>query len=179
MSWILMPSAWETVESFWLPRFLHGLGTYMWSGCPRRAKANYSFLPVGSALSSQWWIYSPIYLTSNFISPCWIHYRRSIAWEILHRRKSWETCFEGPRMHFNHVIKPSNKSVINRQCLLNIMARGAGVLGANCKPGCDITIPFLYKTDDLDIKKVGFIMVQVKNSKSLKPIRSEIMTKMD
>ena len=82
-------------------------------------------------------------------------------------------------MHFNHVIKPSNKTVINCQYLLNIMARGAGVLGANCKPGCDITIPFLYKTDDLDIKKVGFIMVQVENSKSLKSIRSEIMTKMD
>jgi len=86
--------------------------------------------------------------------------------------------FRRTRMHYNHFIKPNNSDVINRQYLLNILARGAGALGANGQPGYDMIFPFLYETDDLDIKKVGFIMVQVKNVKSLSP-RSEIMNKLD
>jgi len=88
--------------------------------------------------------------------------------------------FRRTRMHFNHLIKPSSKSIINRQYLLNIMARGAGALGTNCQPGYYMIVPFLYEADDLDIKRVGFIMVQVKKtSKSLKTPGSEIITKMD
>jgi len=83
--------------------------------------------------------------------------------------------FRRTRMHFNHVIKPAD--AFNRHGLLSIMARGAGVLGANCQPGYDMIFPFLYETDDLDVKKVGFIIVRVKDSISLKP--TGIMKKMD
>ena len=43
------------------------------------------------------------------------------------------------------------------------MARGAATLGANCQPGFDAVYPFVYDTLDLDVKRVGFIIVQIKN----------------
>src|SRR6266404_1051771 len=86
--------------------------------------------------------------------------------------------FKNTRMHFNHVIKPTHTDVISRQYLLNIMARGAAALGANCQPGYDMVFPYLYDTIHLDIKKVGFIIVQVKNAKSVRR-REHLFTNMD
>ncbi len=43
------------------------------------------------------------------------------------------------------------------------MARGAAALGANCQPGFDAVYPYVYGGTDLDPKKIGFIIVQVKN----------------
>ena len=47
------------------------------------------------------------------------------------------------------------------------MARGAATLGANCQPGFDAVYPFLYDTLDLDVKRVGFVIVQIKNDPTL------------
>ncbi len=76
------------------------------------------------------------------------------------------------------MIKPSSKNVISRQYLLNIMARGAAALGANCQPGYDMIFPFLSGTSSLDVNKVGFIIVQVKNAKSVDK-KTKIFSKMD
>ncbi|KAH9082164.1 hypothetical protein EDB83DRAFT_2547862 [Lactarius deliciosus] len=53
--------------------------------------------------------------------------------------------------------------VLTRSCLLAMMARGAAAFGANGQFGFDMVYPFLYGTSDLDVKKVGFIIIQVKN----------------
>jgi len=81
-------------------------------------------------------------------------------------------------MHFNHFIKPSRTIVISRRYLLNIMARGAAALGANCQPGYDMIFPFLYDTIDLDIKSVGYIIVQVKNADKVRD-QLDIFKRMD
>ena len=44
-----------------------------------------------------------------------------------------------------------------------MMARGAAAFGANGQHSFDMAYPFLYDTDDLDVKKVGFVLVQVRN----------------
>ncbi|KAI9430204.1 hypothetical protein H4582DRAFT_1820313, partial [Lactarius indigo] len=66
-------------------------------------------------------------------------------------------------MHFNHVVKPQVQKLLARRFLLYFMTRGAAALGANCQPGFDAVYPYLYDSFDLDVKKVGFIIVQVKN----------------
>jgi hypothetical protein len=71
--------------------------------------------------------------------------------------------FRRTKMHFNHMIKPFEQAVLTRQSQLAIMARGAAAFGANGQHGFDMVYPFLYDTNDLDIKKVGFVLVQVKN----------------
>ncbi len=87
--------------------------------------------------------------------------------------------FRRTKMHFNHVIKPSQQNVISRQYLLHIMARGAAALGANCQPGYDMVYPFLFETNSLDIKNVGFVIVQVKNHARSIARNSKFFRKMD
>jgi hypothetical protein len=69
-------------------------------------------------------------------------------------------------MHFNHVLKPQTHKLLGRRFLLYFMARGAAALGANCQPGFVAVYPYLYGGLDLDVKKVGFIIVQVKNDRT-------------
>jgi hypothetical protein len=83
--------------------------------------------------------------------------------------QSFGTVFKNAMMHFNHVIKVQEQSTLARPYLLRFMARGAAALGANFQPGFDAqpcisaVYPYLYGGTDLDINKVGFIIVQVKN----------------
>lgn len=81
-----------------------------------------------------------------------------------HAWQSFDTAFQNARMHFNHVIKPQEQKILQRPYLLYLMARGAAVLGANCQPGFDAVYQYLYNSTDLDVKKVGFVIVQVKNA---------------
>jgi hypothetical protein len=85
--------------------------------------------------------------------------------------KSW--------MHFNHFIKPQEQKLLNRTSLLAYMARGAAALGANGQPGFDTIYPYLYDDTYLDIKNIGFIIVQVKKNDVTKASRAEIFKKMD
>ncbi|KAH8998947.1 hypothetical protein EDB86DRAFT_3075991 [Lactarius hatsudake] len=71
--------------------------------------------------------------------------------------------FGRTKMHFNHMIKPLEQEVLTRSCLLAMMARGAAAFGANGQFGFDMVYPFLYGASDLDVKKVGFIIIQDKN----------------
>jgi hypothetical protein len=59
------------------------------------------------------------------------------------------------------------------------MARGAAALGANCQPGIDAVYPYLYGSTDLDVKNVGFIVVQVKKNDVTEPSQAENFQKMD
>lgn len=44
-----------------------------------------------------------------------------------------------------------------------VMVRGAAALGSHRQPGFNAVYPYLYDTTDLDINKVGSIIIQVKN----------------
>ncbi len=69
-------------------------------------------------------------------------------------------------MHFNHFIKPQEQKLLAVDYLLAFISCGMAALGANCQPGVDAVYLFLYGGTNLDTKKVGFIMVQVKKNDS-------------
>ncbi|KAI0296791.1 hypothetical protein B0F90DRAFT_1011079 [Multifurca ochricompacta] len=71
--------------------------------------------------------------------------------------------FGEANMHFNHFIKPYEQEVLTRRCLVRFMARGAAGFSANEEAGFNAVYPYLYGGIDLDMKKIGFIMVQFKN----------------
>ncbi|KAI0302852.1 hypothetical protein B0F90DRAFT_1816405 [Multifurca ochricompacta] len=81
----------------------------------------------------------------------------------------FKDAFKRARMHFNHFIKPYEHEVLARKYLIRFMARGAAALGTNCQPGFDAVYPFLYGDIHLDVQKLGFILVQVKNNASIGP----------
>jgi hypothetical protein len=99
--------------------------------------------------------------------------------------QSFGTVFKNAMMHFNHLIKPQEQGTLARSYLLRFMARGAAALGAksvvNCQPGISAVYPYLYGGTDLDIDKVGFILVQVKNNSTKYADESldEVFSKMD
>ncbi|KAH9016325.1 hypothetical protein EDB84DRAFT_1276909 [Lactarius hengduanensis] len=98
----------------------------------------------------------------------------------LSRRPSHRSVFDGAMMHFNHFIKPQEQKLLARPYLLAFMSRGAAALGANCQPGVDAVYPYLYGGTDLDVKKIGFILVQVKkNDSSSVEAQAKIFRKMD
>ncbi|KAI9452701.1 hypothetical protein BJY52DRAFT_1225998 [Lactarius psammicola] len=88
--------------------------------------------------------------------------------------------FKKATMHFNHVLKPQAQRLLARRFLLYFMARGAAALGANCQPVFDAVYPYLYDSLDLEVKNVGFIIVQVKNdSNASRSDDASIFRKMD
>jgi hypothetical protein len=95
--------------------------------------------------------------------------------------QSFGTVFKNAMMHFNHLIKPQEQKTLARPYLLHFMARGAAALSANCQPGFDAVYPYLYGGIDLDINKVGFIIVQVKNDSAAYGAGSldDLFSKMD
>ena len=94
--------------------------------------------------------------------------------------KPFNEVFKNTNMHFNHMIRPHDQKALRRSNLLLFMARGAAALGANGQPGFDAVYPFLYGTTNLDIRKVGFVIVQTKNDprQGLKQV-PDILEKMD
>ncbi|KAH9052743.1 hypothetical protein EDB87DRAFT_1529590, partial [Lactarius vividus] len=88
--------------------------------------------------------------------------------------------FDNAMMHFNHFIKPQEQKLLARPYLLVFMSRGAVTLGANCQPGVDTVYPYLYGGTDLNVKKISFILVQVKkNNTSSDKAQAKIFWKMD
>ncbi len=87
--------------------------------------------------------------------------------------------FDGAYMHFNHFIKPQEQKLISRGYLLLYLARGAAALGANCQPGFDAVYPFLHGGRDLVRRRVGFIIVQVKNDLNFRRATSGVFPNMD
>jgi len=78
----------------------------------------------------------------------------------------FEQVFDAVMMHFNHFIMLQEQKLLAMDYLLTFISHGVATLGANCQPGIDAVYPFLYGGTDLDTKKVGFIMVQVKKNDS-------------
>ncbi|KAI0301698.1 hypothetical protein B0F90DRAFT_1667815 [Multifurca ochricompacta] len=92
----------------------------------------------------------------------------------------FEKVFDGATMHFNHFVKPYEHDVLARKYLIRFMARGAAALGSNCQPGFDAVYPYLYGGIDLDMQKLGFIIVQVKNDPDIsRSDFNELFKKMD
>ncbi|KAH9015314.1 hypothetical protein EDB84DRAFT_1567751 [Lactarius hengduanensis] len=88
--------------------------------------------------------------------------------------------FDGAMMHFNHFIKPQEQKLLARPYLLAFMSCGAAASGANCQPGVDAVYPYLYGSTDLDVQKIGFILVQVKkNDSGSDEAQAKIFWKMD
>jgi hypothetical protein len=85
-------------------------------------------------------------------------------------------------MHFNHSVKPQEQGVLTLSYLL-FMARRAAALGANGQPGFDAVYPFLYNTTDLttdlNIRKVSFIIIQVRNRSSKSESLDKMFSKID
>ncbi|KAH9009201.1 hypothetical protein EDB83DRAFT_2234923 [Lactarius deliciosus] len=82
-------------------------------------------------------------------------------------------------MHFNHFIKPHQRKVLTRPYLLAFIARGAAAFGATGQLGFDAVYPFLYGGTDLDVDKVGFIIIQVKKNDTSEAAQDQIFKKMD
>jgi hypothetical protein len=91
----------------------------------------------------------------------------------------FKTVFKKAMMHFNHLIKPQEQGVLALPYLLHFIARGAAALGANGQPGFDAVYPFMYNTTDLDINKLGFIIVQVRNRSAKTKSLDDTFKKMD
>ena len=83
------------------------------------------------------------------------------------------TVFQNTRMHFNHIIKLQKQKILQHPYLLYFMVHGVAAMGTNCQPGFDAIYPYLYNSTDLDVKKVRFIIVQVKND-STDPNRGQV-----
>jgi hypothetical protein len=94
-------------------------------------------------------------------------------------RRTFENVFHDTSMHFNHFIKPQEQKIMARHYLPWFMARGAAALGANCQPGIDAVYPYLRGSLELDVKNLGFILVQVKKDDVSTESRAEIFKKMD
>ncbi|KAH9977335.1 hypothetical protein BGW80DRAFT_1288680 [Lactifluus volemus] len=82
-------------------------------------------------------------------------------------------------MHFNHFIKAQEQKVTSHQYLLGFIARGAAVLGANGQPGFDAVLPYLFETTNLDISKLGFIIIRVENDGNNSEPDADMFLKMD
>ncbi|KAI0290187.1 hypothetical protein B0F90DRAFT_1820517 [Multifurca ochricompacta] len=87
--------------------------------------------------------------------------------------------FGEANMHFNHFIKPYEQEVLTRRCLVRFMARGAAGFSANEEAGFNAVYPYLYGGIDLDVKKIGFIMVQFKNDSNGEEYDMMIFKEMD
>ncbi|KAH9082104.1 hypothetical protein EDB83DRAFT_613711 [Lactarius deliciosus] len=95
------------------------------------------------------------------------------------RSRKFKDVFGNTKMHFNHMIKPLKQDVLTRSCLLTMMARGAAAYGANGQFGFDMVYPFLYGTSNLDVEKVGYIIIQVKNHANRLAPNAKLFKKMD
>jgi hypothetical protein len=71
--------------------------------------------------------------------------------------------FPFARMHFNHFVKLHDFKSINRESLLLLMTRGAGVLCANSQAKIDAVTPFLKSGTKLSVDNLGLILYQMKN----------------
>jgi hypothetical protein len=77
--------------------------------------------------------------------------------------KSLQHDFPQAMMHFNHFVKLHDFKSIDKECLLLLMTRGAGVLCANNHTSIDAVNVFLKSGTKLTIDNLGLILYQIKN----------------
>lgn len=71
--------------------------------------------------------------------------------------------FPDAKMHFNHFIKLHDYKSVNKESLLLLMTRGAGVLCANNYTSIDAVNVFLRSGTKLSIDNLGLILYQIKD----------------
>ena len=74
--------------------------------------------------------------------------------------------FPDAKMHFNHFIKLHDFTSINKESLLRLMTRGAGVLCANSQPSIDAATVFLKSGTKMTTDNFGVILYRFKNDAS-------------
>ena len=77
--------------------------------------------------------------------------------------KNLQHDFPQAKMHFNHFVKLHDFKSIDKECLLLLMTRGAGVLCANNHVSIDAVNVFLQSGTKLTIDNLGLILYQIKN----------------
>ena len=82
-------------------------------------------------------------------------------------------------MHFNYIIKPQEQKILACSYLLHFMAHSTAALDANWQPSVNAIYPFLYDSDGLNEKKIGFIVIQVKNNLDPSWFGAKVFKKMD
>ena len=87
--------------------------------------------------------------------------------------------FEKALMHFNHFIKPQEQSILARCYFPAFIAYGVAALGANYQPGIDAVYLYLYDSNVLTIKNIGFIIIQLKKNNVSEKSQAKIFQKMD
>jgi hypothetical protein len=71
--------------------------------------------------------------------------------------------FPTATMYFNHFVKLHDYKSIDKECLLLLMTRGAGVLCANNHTAIDAVTPFLRSGTKMSIDNLGLIFHQFKD----------------
>ena len=71
--------------------------------------------------------------------------------------------FPNAKMHFNHFVKLHDFKSIDKECLLLLMTRGAGVLCANNQASIDAVTVFLVSGTKLTTDNIGLGLHQFKN----------------
>ena len=72
--------------------------------------------------------------------------------------------FPDAKMHFNHFIKLHDFKSVNKESLMLLMTRGAGVLCANSQASIDAANIFLISGMDVRTSNLGVILYQFKNN---------------
>jgi hypothetical protein len=73
------------------------------------------------------------------------------------------TDFPDANMHFNHFVKLHDFKSIDKQCLLLMMTRAAGILCTNNNTAMDAINAFLRSGTKLSIDNLGLILHQIRN----------------
>jgi hypothetical protein len=77
--------------------------------------------------------------------------------------KMLERDFPEATMHFNHFVKLHDFGSVNKESLLLLMTRGAGVLCTNSQASIDAANVFLISGTEVRTDNLGLILYQVKN----------------
>ncbi|KAF8346496.1 hypothetical protein F5887DRAFT_882800, partial [Amanita rubescens] len=88
--------------------------------------------------------------------------------------------FPDAKMHFNHFVKLHDFKSIDKETLLLLMTRGAGVLCANSQASIDAVTVFLKSGTKLTTDNFGLILCQFKNNPAYsKNPQSKLFESMD
>ena len=91
-----------------------------------------------------------------------------------------ERDFPNAKMHFNHFVKLHDFKTIDKETLLRLMTRGAGVLCANSQASIAAVTVFLKSGTKLTTDNFGLVLYQFKNNPSYtKNPQSKLFQSMD
>ncbi|KAF8319201.1 hypothetical protein F5887DRAFT_378307 [Amanita rubescens] len=113
----------------------------------------------------------------DFASFMYGHLFKSLSNPVL---VSLQHDFPNAKMHFNHFVKLHDFKSVDKECLLHLMTRGAGVLCANNHASIDAVTVFLKSGTKLTTNNIGLGLHQFKNDPSYsKNPQPELFESMD